>query len=115
MDESRYITKFLANSGIVVNDTKLIDDFSADPKVLELANQILYNQKIIMDKWKLNERVNTINSLVFPVHNCTVWIKYYSKVDFIKLGLDDIVKFEFKGLEKIGLSLIHISEPTRPY
>lgn len=84
--------------------TRLLQNFAAAGEHTELAQQILDIQKMLTEKWRLTNRVDEIIRLPIPVPNGTMGKPYEAVIDFIKLGLDDIIFSEFNGLEDTGLT-----------
>ena len=104
-DAKKYIQAFLLQNKIEVPTSKLslFDDFSANEQNIHSVNIIQENQKLIMTNWKLKTRIDDIilQSIFLP--NGTVNKKYESKIDFTKLGWNDIIYSEIKDLENSGL------------
>lgn len=84
--------------------TRLLQNFAAAGEHTELVQQILDIQKMLTEKWRLTNRVDEIIRLPIPIPNGTVGKPYEAVIDFIKLGLDDIIFSEFNGLEDTGLT-----------
>jgi serine/threonine protein phosphatase PrpC len=106
MEETKkYIQAFLLQNKIDISIGKmsLFDDFIANEKNINLVKIIQENQKKIMTNWKLKTRIDDIISQPVLLPNGTVHKKYESKIDFIKLGWNDIIYSEIKDLEDSGL------------
>lgn len=56
-----------------------------------------------MKNWKLKTDIDDIISQQVLLPNATVNKKYEAKIDFVKLGWNDIVYSEIKDLEETGL------------
>lgn len=104
-DAKKYIQAFLSQNKIEVPQSKfpLFDVFIANEENIKSIKIIQENQKMIMANWKLKTRIDDIvlQSVLLP--NGTVNKKYEAKLDFIKLGWNDVIYSEIKGLEDIGL------------
>jgi serine/threonine protein phosphatase PrpC len=100
-----YIQSLLTGKGqpIQSNRSNLFESFSNDAELIEAVTKIFEYQNIIMDKWKLKNRVEDIIHQPFLLPNATVGKQYDAIIDFKKLGWDDLVFFEIEGLEDIGL------------
>ena len=106
MEETKkYIQAFLSQNKIEVTSSKLslFDDFIANEENINSVKIIQENQKMIMANWTLKTRIDDIILQSVSLPNGTVNKKYESKVDFIKLGWNDVIYSEIKGLEETGL------------
>jgi serine/threonine protein phosphatase PrpC len=106
MEETKkYIQAFLSQNKIEVSPKKmsLFDDFISNVENINLVKIIQENQKTIMANWKLKTRVDDIISQSVSLPNGTVNKKYEAKLDFIKLGWNDVIYSEIKELENSGL------------
>ena len=106
MEETKkYIQAFLSQNKIEVPQSKLslFDDFAIDENNINSVKIIQENQKMIMANWKLKTRIDDIISQQILLPNGTVNKKYETKVDFIKLGWNDVIYSEIKNLEESGL------------
>jgi serine/threonine protein phosphatase PrpC len=106
MEESKkYIQAFLSQNKIEVPQSKLslFDDFVKNENNINSVKIIQENQKIIMANWKLKTRIDDIISQQILLPNGTVNKKYETKVDFIKLGWNDVIYSDIKDLEESGL------------
>lgn len=101
----KYIQAFLLQNKIEVTSDKLplFDEFIVQETTINSVKIIQENQKLIMANWTLKNRIDDIilQSLILP--NGTVNKKYESQIDFIKLGWNDVIYSEIKGLEGTGL------------
>ena len=104
-DAKKYIQAFLSQNKIEVPPSKLsiFDTFVCNESNIELVKIIQENQKLIMAGWKLQTQIDDIISQQVILPNGTVNKKYESKIDFIKLGWNDIIYSEIKDLEDSGL------------
>ncbi len=106
MDETKkYIQAFLSQNKIEVSAKKhsLFDDFVSNEECIKAVETIQENQKLIMKNWKLKTDIDDIISQQVLLPNATVNKKYEAKIDFVKLGWNDIVYSEIKDLEETGL------------
>ncbi|TDO96603.1 PP2C family serine/threonine-protein phosphatase [Flavobacterium sp. 245] len=102
----RYLQSFLSQHKIDVTSNKqaFFEQFIADEENINAVKIIQENQKLIMQNWKLKTRIDDIIMQSVSIPNGTVNKKYQAKIDFEKLGWNDIVSFEVKGLEGTGLT-----------
>ena len=106
MEETKkYIQAFLSQNKIEVPPSKLslFDDFIAKEENINSVKIIQENQKMIMANWKLKTRIEDILLQPVSLPNGTVNKKYETKLDFIKLGWNDVIYSEIKDLEDSGL------------
>lgn len=106
MEETKkYIQAFLSQNKIEVPPSKLslFDDFIANEENINSVKIIQENQKMIMANWTLKTRIDDIILQSVSLPNGTVNKKYESKIDFIKLGWNDVIYSEIKDLEETGL------------
>lgn len=104
-DAKKYIQAFLSQHKIEVPPSKLslFDDFIANEENINSVKIIQENQKMIMANWTLKTRIDDIILQSVSLPNGTVNKKYESKIDFIKLGWNDVIYSEIKDLEETGL------------
>ena len=104
-DAKKYIQAFLSQNKIEVPPSKLslFDDFIANEENINSVKIIQENQKMIMANWTLKTRIDDIILQSVSLPNGTVNKKYESKIDFIKLGWNDVIYSEIKDLEETGL------------
>jgi len=106
MEETKnYIQALLSQNKIEITANKLplFDDFATNENNINSVKIIQENQKMIMANWKLKTRIDDIISQQVLLPNGTVNKKYETKVDFIKLGWNDVIYSEIQGLEDTGL------------
>lgn len=104
-DIQLYIQTLFSGKGITIanNRTTLFDSFLRDEENSKAVNQILENQKMLTNKWKLRNRIADIQQQVVTIPNATVGKHYETTLDLIKLGWNDITYSELKGIEQAGL------------
>jgi serine/threonine protein phosphatase PrpC len=111
-DERLYIQKLFTGWGLPMDPkrAKLFDAFIADEVNINAVTQILENQKMLTNKWKLKNRIADIIQQSVMIPNGTVGKPYQAQLDFLKLGWNDIVFSELEGLEQVGLKYDNESE-----
>ncbi|GEO10192.1 PP2C family serine/threonine-protein phosphatase [Segetibacter aerophilus] len=104
-DIKQVVTKLFKSNNISIpaNKNELFDKFLQDEKNAASINVIVQNLNELMAKWKLEDKVIEIMQQPVRVLNATVGKPYETKFDFNKFNWKDIVAFEFKGLEEVGL------------
>ena len=104
-DAKKYIQAYLSQNKIEVAPSKfsLFNDFIANEENINSVKIIQENQKKIMANWKLKTRIDDILLQAVSLPNGTVNKKYESKIDYIKLGWNDIIYSEIKDLDNSGL------------
>lgn len=106
MEESKnYIQALLSQNKIEITSNKsaLFEDFVTNENNINSVKIIQENQKMIMANWKLKTRIDDIISQQILLPNGTVNKKYETKVDFIKLGWNDVIYSEIVDLDETGL------------
>lgn len=106
MEETKkYIESFFSQSKIQINSEKssLFENYLSDNIIVESVKIIKEKQKILMANWELKNRIQDIILQPISLPNGTVNKNYEAKIDFIKLGWNDIVYYEIKGIEEIGI------------
>ncbi|MDB5013598.1 MAG: hypothetical protein JWQ25_1800, partial [Daejeonella sp.] len=107
MDDKRlYFQQVLAVNGIDVSPDQLLklDAFVNSAECADALNKISEIQNQLMDKWALNNRVNSVISQHVLIPNGTVGKPYLLKVDLLQWNINDVVDYDFTGLEEIGLN-----------
>lgn len=87
---------------VALNRKSLFEEFMAEEANIKAVKQIQENQKMIMDKWALKNRVRDIIDKQLVIPNGTISKPYEARVD-IASGKNDIDHIEFEGLERYGL------------
>jgi len=106
MSETKpYIQSLFVEKKIVLDFKRdnLLEEFAADEDNINAVNQILANQKMLVDKWKLINRKKDIDEQKVSIPNATVGKTYEALINFEKLNWNDIVFSDFEGLESTGL------------
>ncbi|WP_248574797.1 PP2C family serine/threonine-protein phosphatase [Flavobacterium sp. H122] len=106
MEETRkYVEAFLMQHKISISPEKrtLLDGFIADKNTVDAVKTIKENQKNMLDKWIIKNRIDDIERQSVFLPNAIVGKKYEAKIDFSELEWQDIVFFELLNLENSGL------------
>jgi serine/threonine protein phosphatase PrpC len=106
MEETkRYLQSFLSQNKVDIPESKqhLFEDFIRNESNINAVKLIKEKQQMIMNNWKLKNRIDDIvNQSVF-LPNGTVNKPYEAKIDFDQLEWQDVVFYEIKNLEDTGL------------
>lgn len=98
-------TLFSAKNIVVANNRQtLFEEFAETTECIEAVNTIIETQNLIMDKWKLKNRIADIIAQQIVIPNATMGKQYEAKIDFEKLNLTDLIFEQFDGLEELGLN-----------
>lgn len=89
---------------ITKNKAVLFDSFVQDEANKIAAQQILDNQKILMDKWQIKSRIDDVLQQHVAIPNGTVGKPYKARFDTAQMGWDDVNIVAITGLETVGLS-----------
>jgi serine/threonine protein phosphatase PrpC len=100
-----YLENLFRVSQIPVKDMRaaMFQQFADDDENKKAVEQIQANQQMLISKWQLKNRISDIQQQQVFIPNGTVNKAYEAKIDFIKLGWNDIVYSDFEGLEGTGL------------
>ncbi len=100
-----YIQKLFAQKELIISDKRqpLFEEFIQNESNQQAVKTIIEQQNYLMDKWKLKNRIEDIIALQILIPNATEAKEYNTKIDFEKLGLNDLIFEEWQGLEEIGL------------
>lgn len=113
MEETKkYIQAFLSQNKIEIPTAKqsLFEDFIANEENINSVKLIQENQKKIMASYILKNRIDDIILQSVQLPNGTVNKNYDAKLDFIKLGWNDVIYSEIKNLEDSGLEFSNEEE-----
>ena len=91
------------NIQIAPNRKAFFEKFVAHSENNTAIQTIHHNENRLMDNWKLQSRIEDITAQPVRVLNASVGKSYEAKLDFKKLGWDDITAYEFVGLKEAGL------------
>lgn len=105
-DTKAYIQALLERDKLTVaaNRVSLLDAFVCEEENIIAVNQIIEQQKMLTDKWKLKNRIADVQQQQVTIPNGTVGKAYEAVIDVEKLGWNDLVSYALEGLEDIGLS-----------
>lgn len=105
-DNRTYIQNLFNGKGINISSKRqfLFDDFIENTECKEVMNIIIEKQNLIMEKWRIKNRVADIIAQQIVIPNATIGKEYEAKLDFEKLNLNDLVFDKLEGLEEIGLT-----------
>jgi len=103
--EKDYLLLLLKNNGINITAGRMVffENFLKEEKNLEALQTIINNQDWIMNKWKLNNKIDEMIQKPIKILNATVGKPFETKFDFEKFGWEGISAYEFIGLEDTGL------------
>ncbi|MEJ7740096.1 MAG: PP2C family serine/threonine-protein phosphatase [Chitinophagaceae bacterium] len=86
------------------NRTVIFEKFVNDPENSKTVRLIIENLDLLMENWKLENRIADIIRQPIRILNAAVGKPYETKMDFDQYNWNDIETFEFEGLEAVGLS-----------
>lgn len=100
-----YIQNLFDQKGLIISDKRqqLFEDFIQNESNQKSVKTIIEQQKYLMDKWKLKNRIEDIIALQILIPNATEDKEYNAEINFKKLGLNDLIFEKWQGLEEIGL------------
>jgi serine/threonine protein phosphatase PrpC len=101
-----YIQRLLLSYGYDIEGrkAKLFEEFVTNENNKSAVNTIIENQKLLMDKWKMQSRINDIMQQAVLIPNANVNKPYEAKIDFDRLNWNDLSMAEFEGFEECGLT-----------
>lgn len=105
MNPEIYIHQFLKSKGIDTSAKNkiLIDEFCGNLEIRNIAKSILDNQNMIVEKYRIANRIFDIQNLPITLPNAMVGRQYNAKIDFKSLNLEDVTYEKFEGLDEVGL------------
>lgn len=106
MEETKkYIAALLTQNNIDFSSKgdDVFDDFISEGNNINAVKVIKENQESIMRNWKIKTRIQDIIKQTVSLPNATVNKNYHAKLDFSKLGWNDIIVSDIENLEDIGL------------
>jgi len=107
MAEAKKIIQILFegnNISVPQKRAALLDEFLKNEQNLKAINAIIENQELLMDKWKLENRIADIIQQSVRILNGTVGKPYETRFNIDKFNWNDIGQFQFEGLDEIGLT-----------
>lgn len=105
-DPKKYMHALFALKGMQVQSSQagLFEKFAAEEENNNAVLVILEKQKMLMAKWEITTRINTIIGKHVSIPNGTVGKTYEAQIVFSDWGLTNLDVVEFVGLEPLGLS-----------
>jgi len=107
-----YLNSLFKAHQIPVSDMRaaLFEQFANNDENNKAVAQIQTNQDMLIAKWQLQNRIADILQQQVFIPNGTVNKSYEAKIDFVKLGWNDVVYTDFDGLDGTGLLYDNESE-----
>ena len=104
-DTDKYIHTLLnqKDNPVPKHRMQLFEEFAKDETNIVAVRLIQENQKMMIDKWKIKNAIQDIIDKHLVIPNATVSKPYSVYLDFVTLGMNDIVFSEFENLESYGL------------
>jgi serine/threonine protein phosphatase PrpC len=101
-----YIQSLFKTKGIEIPQNRLVvfNEFGDSESSENAVKKIIDIQNMLMDKWKLKNRVEAIIAQQISIPNATVNKPYQATFDFQQLKLTDLISFEVEELTEIGLA-----------
>ncbi len=111
-ETKKYIESLLTQKHCKLSgpNAALFEKFVKEEVNIEGVKAIKEIQNKIMESWKVKTRVNDILNAQLMIPNATVGKRYEARLDFIKMGLNDLIYSDFSGLEVHGLQYDNMSE-----
>jgi serine/threonine protein phosphatase PrpC len=105
-DAKQIIQKLFEQNNLPLpgNRAALLNEFLKDEQNIRAINAIIENQNLLMDKWRLENRITEIIQQPVRILNATAGKPYETKFDFDKFQWKDIEVFQFEGLNELGLT-----------
>jgi len=115
IDTKQYIQSLFTQKNIVIAPKRitLFEEFVKDESNIVAVNQIQENQKMMMEKWVLKNKIRDIIEKQFIIPNATVGKPYEAYLGFDKAGLNNLIYTEFEGLEEFGLAYNNETETIK--
>lgn len=101
-----YIQSLFKTKGVVIQQDRigLLNEFIESNSNIAAVRQIIDIQNMLMDKWKLKNRIEDIIAQQISIPNATVNKPYQARIDFQQLKLTDLSEFDVDGFSKSGLT-----------
>jgi hypothetical protein len=111
-DDQQILRNLFAGNNISVpkNRAALLEEFLKEEQNIKAINAVVENQNLLINNWKMDNRITDIIQQPVRILNATVGKPYETKFDFDKFKWKDIVAFQFEGLDEVGL---HHDEKTK--
>jgi serine/threonine protein phosphatase PrpC len=99
------LTTLLKSNNITVLPERraFVDRFLQDEKNNNMMKEIVQKTNKLMENWKLEERIRNVMEQSLRIPNGTVGKGYEAPFDVAQSSLKDVVDFEWRGLEQVGL------------
>lgn len=112
-----YIENLFTAKAVIIDNNRqqLFEEFTQDEANADAVKIITAQQKYLVDKWRIKNRIADIITLKISLPNATAGKPYQAEIDFNQLGADDLITEEWQGLEEIGLAFnkdLHSIEGT---
>ena len=111
-ETKQYITSLFSQKRITVatNRAHLFEEFLKEESNIDAVKQIQQNQKAMLDKWELKNKIKDIIDKQLMIPNATANKHYKATIDFVKMGMNDIIFSDFEGLTEFGLKYNNSAE-----
>ena len=107
-----YIQKLFEANNLKIDQKResLFETFSLENENQDLVKNIIENQKQIMNKWELLNKINDIKDANVFIPNAKIGVAYTALIDFSQNGFHEIIASHFDGLDDKGLTFDQKSE-----
>ena len=111
----QYISNLLAQHNVPIpkNRMQIFEEFAQDETNINTVKVIQENEKMIVDNWKIKSTIQDIIEKHLVIPNAMVGKSYEAKLDFVKLGMNDIIFSEFDDLLNYGLEYDNETETIK--
>jgi serine/threonine protein phosphatase PrpC len=101
----QFFTELLKRHNIAIpaNRSTLLNEFLQKEENAAAIDIILQNQHQLMAKWTIENRIAEIKAQPVRILNATVGKPYESRLNFDQLKWNDLVEYQFSGLEELGM------------
>lgn len=106
MSTKEYIKKlfFVKNVPIDAKRAHEFDAFAAEEESVNAVSKVLDIHRMLAENWKIKNRVMDILQQPVMIPNATKGRPYQAKLDFEKLGWNDLVLTQIEGIDHLGLT-----------
>ena len=111
----QYISDLLAQNNVPIpkNRMQIFEEFAQDETNINTVKIIQENEEMIIDNWKIKSTIQDIIEKHLVIPNAMVGKFYEAKLDFVKLGMNDIIFSEFENLLNYGLEYDNETETIK--
>lgn len=111
----QYISDLLSQNNVPIpkNRMQIFEEFAQDETNINTVKVIQENEEMIIDNWKIKSTIQDIIEKHLVIPNAMVGKFYEAKLDFIKLGMNDIIFSEFENLLNYGLEYDNETETIK--